>query len=150
VASPSFFVVNTPLSTKILDIFLMILICMNSVVIRLIYFISNVMCSFPEAHPSSCCNYTALRHSLGFIIFLYFVVNMLNGLKHWLCQNTIRDMVLWNYALTLCFMMRLFVILNYEIVANSKSIYIYIYILHVAFEMCYGSFSACLCNISTS
>jgi hypothetical protein len=127
--SPSLFVVNTPLSTKILEIFLMILICMNYVVIRLIYFVSNVMCSVPEAHPSSCCNYTALRHSLGFIIFLYFVVNMFNGLKHWLCQKTIRDMVLWNYALYVCFMMRLFVILNYEIPANFKSKNIY-YMCH--------------------
>lgn len=117
-AAPSFFAINTPLNTKILDIFLMILICMTSVVIRLIYYVTNVMYSFPESHPSSCYNYTAFRHSRGLIIFLCFVVNMFNGLKHWLCQNTIRDMVLWNYALCVCYMMRLFVIVNYEIPAN--------------------------------
>jgi ABC-type maltose transport system permease subunit len=116
------FAVNTPLSTKIPDIFLMVLICMNSVVIRLIYYVTNIMCSVPEAHQSSCCNYTSLRHSLGFIIFLHFVMKMLSELKHWLCQKPIRGRVLWNNALTVWFMVRLFVILNYEIPANPKSI----------------------------
>jgi hypothetical protein len=102
VAFPSFFAVNTPPSTKILDVFLMILICINSVVIRLIYYVTNVIYSVPEAHPLSCCNYTALRHSLGCIILLYFVVRMFNGQKHELCQKPIRDIMLWNHALTVC------------------------------------------------